>query len=139
MLHRGTRKAKHHRVEPDPLARTVGQRVRRLRLERGFVFDAIVEEAGLGRGYISELERGMVVPTVGALAKVASALEVTVADLVLGDTPREQLFELLRDADDADVERPLAEFRRPAQPVAVAPGPRARAKRTSGVRARRSR
>ena len=84
------------RLTPDPLAAFVGARVRHLRRAADFSFDAFVEETGLGRGYISELERGLVMPTVGALARVAAALDVTLADLVLGDTDREQLFDDLR-------------------------------------------
>jgi transcriptional regulator with XRE-family HTH domain len=85
-----------HRVAPDPLAAAVGARVQRLRRAADFTFDAFVEETGLGRGYISELERGLVVPTVGALARVAAALDVTIADLVLGESERERLFDELR-------------------------------------------
>src|SRR5690606_12844577 len=73
-----------------------GARVRRLRRAMDFSFDAFVEETGLGRGYISELERGLVVPTVGALARIAVALDVTIADLVIGDSDRERLFDELR-------------------------------------------
>lgn len=83
-------------MEPDPFAAVIGARVRGLRRAADFSFDAFVEETGLGRGYISELERGLVVPTVGALARVAAALDVTVADLVLGDSDRERLFDELR-------------------------------------------
>jgi transcriptional regulator with XRE-family HTH domain len=92
-----------HRTKPDPFAKAVGARVRRLRKERDFTFDAFVEETGLGRGYISELERGLVVPTITALAKVAAALELTVADLVLGDSARERLFEAARALDETQV------------------------------------
>jgi transcriptional regulator with XRE-family HTH domain len=63
----------------------------------GITFDALVDSTGLGRGYISELERGLVVPTVGALSRVASGLGVTIADLVLGDSDRERIFDDLRD------------------------------------------
>ena len=72
-------------------------------VRQAFSFDAFVEETGLGRGYISELERGLVVPSITALGKLAAALEVTVADLVLGDSPREQLFDLSRRLDDKSV------------------------------------
>jgi transcriptional regulator with XRE-family HTH domain len=85
-----------HRTEPDPLAEKVGHRIRALRHETEFAFDAFVEQTGLGRGYISELERGLVVPTIGVLARVADALEITMADLVLGDTEREKLFAEVR-------------------------------------------
>lgn len=88
-----------HRTEPDPLAARIGQRVRALRIAEEFGFDAFVEETGLGRGYVSELERGLVIPTIGTLARVAKALDVTVADLVVGDSDRERLFHELRRAD----------------------------------------
>ena len=85
-----------HRERPDPLAARIGQRIRSLRSESAFAFDAFVEETGLGRGYVSELERGLVVPGVGTLARIARALGVTIADLVSGDTDRERLFDELR-------------------------------------------
>jgi transcriptional regulator with XRE-family HTH domain len=87
---------KARRTEPDPIAARVGERIRALRSETKFTFDAFVEDTGLGRGYVSELERGLVVPTIGTLARVARALEVTIADLVAGETDRERLFEDLR-------------------------------------------
>ncbi len=87
-----------HRGQPDSLAARVGERIRRLRKEAEFTFDAFVEESGLGRGCLSELERGLVVPTIGTLARVARALELTIADLVAGDTERERFFEELREA-----------------------------------------
>ena len=95
---RRTREAARHRSVPDPLALRIGTRVKKLRQKAAYTFDAFVEETGLGRGYISELERGLVVPTVGALSRVAKALDVTLADLVIGDTERERLFDELRDA-----------------------------------------
>jgi len=95
----------HHRSQPDPMARRVGDRIRALRAEQNFDFDAFVEDSKLGRGYISELQRGLVVPTIHALAKLAKSLEVTVADLVLGDTPREKLFAAMRHLDPQDMAR----------------------------------
>ena len=92
---KGTARSRH-RDRPDPLAFRIGQRIRQLRTESAFAFDAFVEETGLGRGYVSELERGLVVPGVGTLARVAKTLGVTIADLVTGDSDRERLFEELR-------------------------------------------
>lgn len=96
---RAVKRSGRHRLEPDPLAARIGQRVRALRNAEAFGFDAFVEETGLGRGYVSELERGLVIPTVGTLARVAKALEVTVSDLVCGESEREKLFFDLRRAD----------------------------------------
>lgn len=105
-----------HRSKPDPVARSVGETVRTLRKARRFTFDAFVEETGLGRGYVSELERGLVTPTVRTLSVIAKALEVTMADLVLGDSPREQLFRATAELSHADV-RALLERAVTGQPV----------------------
>lgn len=84
--------SRRHRQEPDPFAQEIGARIRQLRNEQNFSFDAFVGVTGLGRGYVSELERGLAVPTVNTLARIAAAFSVTVADLVLGDSLREELF-----------------------------------------------
>jgi transcriptional regulator with XRE-family HTH domain len=103
MAQRARAKNQRHRDKPDPLAKIVGARVRSLRREKAWTFDAFVEETGLGRGYISELERGLVVPTITTLARVADALEVTMADLVLGGSSRERVFDLSRDLEEKEV------------------------------------
>lgn len=96
--------SKKHRSAAEPTAARVGARIRKLREEADFGFDAFVGESGIGRGYLSELERGLVVPTVAKLAIIADALEVTIADLVLGDSPREQVMELTRGMTDREVQ-----------------------------------
>lgn len=94
--------------------------MKRLRKECEFTFDAFVEETGLGRGYISELERGLVVPTIHSLAKIARALDVTVADLVVGASERERLFTLARELSPDDVRWLLARAEERAPPEALA-------------------
>ena len=102
----------------------MGRRIRTLRLEAGFTFDAFVEETRLGRGYVSELERGLVVPSLAVLDRVASAIGVTIADLVAGDSARERLFFRLRNATSEAVssaERAaLAHEARPSETVGLA-------------------
>lgn len=98
------RTSSKHRKTPDALARTIGQRIRKLRTGADWSFDAFVEETGLGRGYVSELERGLVVPNVRVVERVAKALHVTMADLVLGDSPRERLYELTRGLHPQDLD-----------------------------------
>src|ERR1700683_4337487 len=93
-----TKRAKrsHHRTEVHPLAALLGAHVRKLREERGFTFDACAEE--LGRGYVSDLERGRVVPTFATLAKLAAVLELEMIDVVaIGSSPREELLGLTRE------------------------------------------
>lgn len=108
----GSKPAPRHRKKPDPLAQAVGSRVSALRKQAGFNFDAFVEETGLGRGYISELERGLVVPGLHALAKLAVALNVSMSDLVAGDSPRDELYELTRGLPDAEVKRLIEHVRK---------------------------
>lgn len=117
---------KPRRTEPDPIAARVGERIRALRGETKFSFDAFVEETGLGRGYVSELERGLVVPTIGTLARVARALEVTIADLVCGESDRERLFEELRGQPSSVVREVRDLLRRIAAPTDRDPSRRPR-------------
>lgn len=99
----GRGRSKRHRTTPDAVAERVGARIRLLREEADFSFVAFVEATGLGRGYLSELERGLVVPTVGKLQQVADALDLTIADLVIGDSLREQVFEATRGLTNAEL------------------------------------
>jgi transcriptional regulator with XRE-family HTH domain len=111
------------------LAALLGARIRDLRKERGFSFDAFAEE--LGRGYVSDLERGKVVPTLATLAKVASVLELEIADLVaFGPSPRLELFTLTRELTPVQVRRLLREAKEmvapktPTPPSVALPNPR---------------
>ncbi|MCA9665988.1 MAG: helix-turn-helix domain-containing protein [Myxococcales bacterium] len=100
---RGSRK--QHREEPDPLAAKVGARIRQLRDECEISFDAFVEEAEIGRGHLSELERGLVVPTLSTLAKLARALEIELLDLLTfpEDSPRQAAVDLTRQLPQAQI------------------------------------
>lgn len=98
----------HHRRASHPLAARLGARIRELRLERGFSFDAWAEE--LGRGYVSDLERGLVVPTFVTLTKIAMLLELEVADVVaIGSSPRLELLGATRKLQPDQITRLLGE------------------------------
>ncbi|MBI1946374.1 MAG: helix-turn-helix transcriptional regulator [Deltaproteobacteria bacterium] len=85
-------------------------------------FIELQAETELGKGYLSELERGLVVPTVVALNKIAIALGLTLADLVAGGSPREELFLLTRALDKKSVLRLLDVAHRLAPPSTNARG-----------------
>lgn len=97
-----------HRTQPVPLAAAVGQRITRLAKERDFTFDAIVGETELSRGYFSQLQRGMLVPGIVVLKRIADALETTLAHVVMidGGLP-EQLYDSARKLSSARVEKLL--------------------------------
>lgn len=60
----------------------VGMNFARLRKEKGFTQERFAETSGFTQQYVSDLERGRRNPTVVTLFHLASALDVTPADLV---------------------------------------------------------
>lgn len=68
--------------QPEPLWRDVlGERLRRIRHERGERLADTAERAGVSPQYLSEIERGRKEPSSEMIAAVAGALEVTIVDL----------------------------------------------------------
>jgi transcriptional regulator with XRE-family HTH domain len=53
----------------------LGRRIRTLRLERRQTLKQVEEASGLSSTHLSEIERGRTSPTVGALVRIARALE----------------------------------------------------------------
>jgi len=56
--------------------------VKRLRKERGWSQEALADEAGLDRTYISGIERVVKNPTITVVERVASALECQLGELL---------------------------------------------------------
>lgn len=56
--------------------------VKRLRKERGWSQEALADEAGLDRTYISGIERRVKNPTVSVVERIATALTCTLGDLL---------------------------------------------------------
>ena len=67
---------------PSPLVRKFGRIVRRRRQHTGVSQEALAEEAGLHRTYISLLERGLRNPSLTVVSKLARALETSMTSLV---------------------------------------------------------
>lgn len=67
------------------LQRQVGQRIRELREAHGLTQEGLGERASLSYKFIGEIERGSANPTIDTLSRLASALGVTVSDLVRDD------------------------------------------------------
>ena len=63
----------------------LGRNVRNCRQARGMSQEQLALEAGMKRSYVSELERGLRNPTVRALGRLASALEVEPVSLLRSD------------------------------------------------------
>ena len=60
----------------------MGQRIRKLREERGLSQAALAAKAKITREYVNKLEAGRYDPTLGVVQRLAKALGVTLADLV---------------------------------------------------------
>lgn len=63
----------------------VGQKIRRLREEKGLTQAALAKGAGLAQSFVSSIESGQKSPTVRSLQKLASALDVSPDELLVPD------------------------------------------------------
>lgn len=82
------------RNQVNPLAAVIGQRLRELRRARGLTLAQLAVDSGVAsKGHLSDLENGRVLPTVGTLQALASALGVELLDLVISpeQSPRHRL------------------------------------------------
>lgn len=102
---------RRHRATPERVSAELGARIRKLRRERGFSFDAFVGETDLGRGYVSELERGLAVPSLVTLCRVAEALEVSLVELLAGVGPNAERWSYIVGARGEWSAEQLAELR----------------------------
>jgi len=60
----------------------LGERIRDLRKKRGLTQIDLAERTGLPQSHVSEVERGMSLPNVVTLLRLAIALDCKVTDLV---------------------------------------------------------
>jgi len=72
---------------PIPEAEVFGRTVRRLRTDRGLTQERLAGAANLTTGYVNTLERGMQVPSLTSILKLAHALNVNPSDLLSDFTP----------------------------------------------------
>jgi len=79
-------------VEIDEL----GRRIRKLRLERRMTLKQVEVACGLSATHLSEIERGRTSPTIGALVRIARALEKDASYFIEQDE-REEVAHLTRE------------------------------------------
>ena len=63
----------------------VGRKIREARLKKGFTQQMLAEAADIGEMYVSEIERGMKMPSLSLFVKIITALDIS-ADYVLRDS-----------------------------------------------------
>ncbi len=66
----------------DPSPAELGRRIKMLRVARGLTLKDLEERGGISATHVSEIERGKASPTVGALGRIARALDLRPAALV---------------------------------------------------------
>ena len=100
----------------------LGKRIKQLRLAQSFTLKDIESKVGVSATHVSEIERGKTSPTVGALSKIAFALQVNpsfLVDLPVGDdisqTKSDERYKLVGARNGAEWEiltgeRPFAEL-----------------------------
>ena len=66
----------------DILRAALGNKVRNLRIAHGLSQEKLAFEAEIDRTYVSQIERGVINPSLLVLWKIANALRVDVVDLL---------------------------------------------------------
>ncbi|WOI46510.1 helix-turn-helix transcriptional regulator [Acidovorax sp. BLS4] len=73
--------AKKRRVEFDP-RKSLGLRIKELRVEHGLTQEELSDRSGLFRTYMSRIESGQANPTLTMLHQIAGAFAIDVRDLL---------------------------------------------------------
>jgi transcriptional regulator with XRE-family HTH domain len=76
----------------EPAVAQLGQRIRKERTRQGLSLKDVERRAGISPTHISEIERGRSSPTVGALVRIARALERPLAHFVEASPPPPLVF-----------------------------------------------
>jgi transcriptional regulator with XRE-family HTH domain len=111
---------------PEPIAAKVGARIRELRQERGMSLAALAEAAGLSKGHMSSVERGLVLITVGTVVATARALGVPPFVLAMfpDEEPLSAVIEHVRSSEGGDTNKAAGKLRKLVfGPVPAAPTP----------------
>ena len=76
-------------VRDNELLKSFGVRVRTLRQAGGLSQETLADKCGLDRTYVGGIERGERNPSLQNIARIATALNVSLAELMKGVEPRD--------------------------------------------------
>ncbi len=70
-------------MSTEPLTATppIGARLRRARIARGLTLQGVAQDAGLTKGHLSQIERDIASPSIAALVRICSILELDIGSL----------------------------------------------------------
>ena len=102
------------RTDSDDLSRSIGERIRKLRDERGLTLEKLAYESDISKGHLSDIENGRVRVTSHTLAVLADGLEIDLLDLVTfpDDDLRHELVDLTRGMTEGQLKTLLEVARR---------------------------
>ena len=91
----------------------IGDTIRNYRLQKGMSQGDIEKRTGLLRCYLSRVENGHTVPSLETLAKIAEAMDISLADFFPGtETPRDKETQKMLGELSQDEIRFLVEIKR---------------------------
>lgn len=70
----------------------IGQRIQRLRRQRGMTQEQLAEKLGVTVGYISQLERGVTKISLDTLGRICAALHGDMAAILSGASPEQASY-----------------------------------------------
>lgn len=73
------------------IALCFGRVVKQLREEHRYSQEALADRASLNRTYLGEVERGVAVPSLATIAKIARAFNLSASELVARSERQQQL------------------------------------------------
>ena len=83
------------RINPDPHAMKVGQRIVLLQNEKMLTLAALADRCDMGKGHLSNVVHGLTIVTIQTLQRIAAGLDVSAGVLLAfpEDSPRERLMD----------------------------------------------
>jgi len=85
------------RTQPDPLAAKFGARIVQLYKEQGLTLKQLAAKSRMGESHLSNITRGLAMPTVATLRRIACGLEVPLARLAAfpGESERDDFVDMV--------------------------------------------
>src|SRR4029079_2574381 len=75
---------------------SVSHRLRQLRADRNLSLDQLAKKAGLTKGFLSLIERGLKAPSISSLLRLSQVYGVSIGALLDGSMPSEPTHSLVR-------------------------------------------
>lgn len=74
-----------------------GRVIKQLREERRYSQEVLADRASLNRTYLGEVERGVAVPSLATINKIANALNLTASELLARSERQEKIDEAIKE------------------------------------------